>query len=573
MTKRTADYPSRSIFICYRRDDSRDISGRIYDRLIQHFSKDAVFKDIDSIPFGVDFEEHVRGVLQECKVVLVVIGPSWADVVDEHNVPRLDDPADNVRIEVEVALSNPTAKVVPVLVNGARMRQAQLPASLAPLCKRNGPELRSDATFDATMDRLVGQIASDLKADPRVPPPRKPPGSFGRLVGGLLGLGLLAVAGWFAWPHFTQVRIPDPKPGTGVPSTAIQLLTDTGAPLNGATIPATRVVKDGTAENGIYFPFLVKNKGAEDLQPLSVHFLVKGVSSSSRQGITVPPVPPGTIFFDPALLRDNPPKEDPATGFTVVGSSLKLATEGRRAGEVVPVPSAAVYAGAAGVIPDGPVEFRYWVKSDRDAEVLEEGRCILTVAPAGWKLANPRVKLLTLAEKAAEEAEIPASSHPDMAPEKGFPKGARHGLNLGPFWLEDAGTTGIPGDLGVRYYLKAVPAGSPGSEKAAISVDKLENLWPPTPEGFTTRTDWGILYAADHHGDPTIPAGGKRLVNSLIFYVGHNDDAPPGHISKGVHEVGVEIYAAKVQPDQSVFRDILYRDILKVKVESRIPAQ
>jgi hypothetical protein len=35
---------SGSVFISYRRDDSADITGRIYDRLIQHFSRDTVFK-------------------------------------------------------------------------------------------------------------------------------------------------------------------------------------------------------------------------------------------------------------------------------------------------------------------------------------------------------------------------------------------------------------------------------------------------------------------------------------------------------------------------------------------------
>ena len=44
-----------SIFISYRRDDSADITGRIYDRLVQHFSRDTVFKDVDSIPLGSIF--------------------------------------------------------------------------------------------------------------------------------------------------------------------------------------------------------------------------------------------------------------------------------------------------------------------------------------------------------------------------------------------------------------------------------------------------------------------------------------------------------------------------------------
>ena len=47
------------IFLSYRRQDSVGVAGRIYDRLRAHFGDDAIFMDIDSIPFGVDFREHI----------------------------------------------------------------------------------------------------------------------------------------------------------------------------------------------------------------------------------------------------------------------------------------------------------------------------------------------------------------------------------------------------------------------------------------------------------------------------------------------------------------------------------
>src|SRR5262245_34203605 len=50
-----ADYVNKlcQVFISYRRDDSAGIAGRIYDRLIQEFGRNAVFKDVDSIPLGI----------------------------------------------------------------------------------------------------------------------------------------------------------------------------------------------------------------------------------------------------------------------------------------------------------------------------------------------------------------------------------------------------------------------------------------------------------------------------------------------------------------------------------------
>lgn len=47
------------ILISYRRDNSRDIAGRICDRLAEELGKDSVFMDVDSIPTGVDFTEYI----------------------------------------------------------------------------------------------------------------------------------------------------------------------------------------------------------------------------------------------------------------------------------------------------------------------------------------------------------------------------------------------------------------------------------------------------------------------------------------------------------------------------------
>ena len=67
----------RKITISYRRDDSGVITGRIFDRLAAHFGRDAVFRDIDDIPPGVDFRKHISGILDDSDIVLAVVGPRW----------------------------------------------------------------------------------------------------------------------------------------------------------------------------------------------------------------------------------------------------------------------------------------------------------------------------------------------------------------------------------------------------------------------------------------------------------------------------------------------------------------
>lgn len=43
------------IFISYRREETRDVAGRLYDRLTAEFKREAVFRDVYTIPGGADF--------------------------------------------------------------------------------------------------------------------------------------------------------------------------------------------------------------------------------------------------------------------------------------------------------------------------------------------------------------------------------------------------------------------------------------------------------------------------------------------------------------------------------------
>jgi hypothetical protein len=149
---------TRAIFLSYRRFDSADVTGRMYDRLVQHFGSDKIFKDVDSIPLGSDFRKVLDGAVSQCAVLLAVIGRDWLhDSLDDPS-PRLHDPADWVRIEIESALRR-DIPVIPVLVRGARFPAEQdLPDSLRDLVYRNGIEVRPDPDFHRDMDRLIQHL-------------------------------------------------------------------------------------------------------------------------------------------------------------------------------------------------------------------------------------------------------------------------------------------------------------------------------------------------------------------------------------------------------------------------------
>src|SRR5271155_5233024 len=65
------------IAISYRRSDSQDITGRIFDRLSQQYGRDTVFRDIDSIQPGIDFRAQIADALTATDVLLVIVGPRW----------------------------------------------------------------------------------------------------------------------------------------------------------------------------------------------------------------------------------------------------------------------------------------------------------------------------------------------------------------------------------------------------------------------------------------------------------------------------------------------------------------
>lgn len=162
LARHQAPLPSQhdKVFISYRRDDSLETTGRIYDRLSREYGEGKAFRDLDSMPFGIDFREHIDKRLGDCNICFVVLGPKFLSVTDKSGAHRIDDPRDHVRIEIETALRR-NIRVVPLLVGGASMpAESQLPTSLAPLAYRAGTSIRPDPDFHRDIDRLMAGLRS-----------------------------------------------------------------------------------------------------------------------------------------------------------------------------------------------------------------------------------------------------------------------------------------------------------------------------------------------------------------------------------------------------------------------------
>ena len=147
----------RRIFLCYRRDDSGAIVGRLYDRLAREFGIENIFKDVDNVPFGVDFVEHLGREIQKCEVMFVVIGPRWFATA-QNGPERIREPNDFVRIEILSAFRR-GIPIVPVLVDGAQMPRAdQLPDEIQALARRQAAVIRHDPDFHIDVTRLLSRL-------------------------------------------------------------------------------------------------------------------------------------------------------------------------------------------------------------------------------------------------------------------------------------------------------------------------------------------------------------------------------------------------------------------------------
>ena len=148
------------VFLSYRREDTRHLAGRLYDRLAERFGHGHIFIDVDSIEPGADFlprsrRPSPRAVCFSRSSVVPGSTPATS------TVSALDDPDDFVVLEITAALRC-GVRVLPVLVDGAAPpHRNQLPDALVPLANRNAVRVNHE-TFRSDVDTLLHAIAMIL---------------------------------------------------------------------------------------------------------------------------------------------------------------------------------------------------------------------------------------------------------------------------------------------------------------------------------------------------------------------------------------------------------------------------
>jgi len=216
-----------SIFISYRRADSSGYAGRMRDHLVTWFGPNRIFMDV-GILGGEDWVASIERALSGSGALLAVIGPSWTS-------PRLHDPNDRLRQELEAAMRLGVV-IIPVLVADARMPlEEDLPPSLRVVTRHQAVRL-TDHGWDDDMRRLVGrlqQLVAPAKRRGDVEPPAS--SLAGRLIGTVIVLAILAGMGFVIYQFIGLSELDGPS-GFDAKIT----LSPTSGP------PGTRVTVTGT---------------------------------------------------------------------------------------------------------------------------------------------------------------------------------------------------------------------------------------------------------------------------------------------------------------------------------------
>jgi len=142
-----------SVFICYRREEGSFPAFVLRSALTERWGTHSVFIDREIRP-GDEFPDELERQIAQSDFVVAVIGPHWL-------TPRLNDPADWVRRELRMADSR-RKRVVPILVDGARMPRAdELPSDISFVASRMAHEL-THASWQSDVDRLAGDLEESM---------------------------------------------------------------------------------------------------------------------------------------------------------------------------------------------------------------------------------------------------------------------------------------------------------------------------------------------------------------------------------------------------------------------------
>ena len=173
--------PPVSVFISYRRGDDFGEARALRSELVAEFGDEHVFMDVNDLHVGDNFVRELPERVGRCDVLLAVIGPRWAETMDQRlKDHQRDGSTDYVRVEIETALGRGTGtRVLPVVLGGAGMPDGRAwPASLRGFGELTAAFLeprRWDDDVRALISRIHELVADVGAPEPPATVPPMPP--------------------------------------------------------------------------------------------------------------------------------------------------------------------------------------------------------------------------------------------------------------------------------------------------------------------------------------------------------------------------------------------------------------
>jgi uncharacterized membrane protein YhaH (DUF805 family) len=156
-----------TIFLSYRRDDSKAITWEISKQLKRRYGDKRVIMDVDAIPIGHNYRDYIKAQLAECDALVVVIGKHWASRNDKGEL-RINEESDWVRLEIEAALGR-DIPVIPLQVDGGELPDASdLPESMRAFIERQAIDVESGPRFDAHMANFAKLLDEQVASRPKL---------------------------------------------------------------------------------------------------------------------------------------------------------------------------------------------------------------------------------------------------------------------------------------------------------------------------------------------------------------------------------------------------------------------
>lgn len=153
---------TRSVFLSYRQSDSLAFVTQLHESLEMYFGDHSTVFDNRNLPLGTDFRSFLLDGVRQSKVVLAVIGEDWHGYND-NLTPRIDDPNDFVRLEIEGALEY-GKPIIPLLIGrGSNIGIDDLPPPIRDLAYLTALRILPDRPLASQLPSLFDAITRHVE--------------------------------------------------------------------------------------------------------------------------------------------------------------------------------------------------------------------------------------------------------------------------------------------------------------------------------------------------------------------------------------------------------------------------